>query len=58
MQLLIRVHVVFVVTVGEIYKTKMFGFQNTKITQQSKVEEKETEMKGTSIYSKLLMKGL
>ena len=32
--------------------------QNTKITQQSKVKEKEMERKGTSIYLKPLMKGL
>ena len=31
-QLLIREHVEFVVTSGQIYQTKTFGFQNTQIT--------------------------
>ena len=37
---------------------KTVGFQNKMITQQSKIEEIEMEMKGTSIYPKPLMKGL
>ena len=49
MHFLIRVHVEFVVTGGQIYPTKTVGFQNTKINQQSKIKEKEMEMKGTSI---------
>ena len=32
MQLLIRVHVEFVVTGGQIYQTKTNGFQNIKVT--------------------------
>ena len=35
---------------GQIYLTKTVGFQNTKITQQSKKEEKEVEMRGTLTY--------
>ena len=29
---------------------KTVGFQNTTITQQSKIEEKKIELRGTSIY--------
>ena len=45
MQLFKKVHIEFVVTGGQIYQTKNVGFQNTKITQQSKIKEKETEIK-------------
>ena len=58
MQLLIRVNLKFVMTGGQIYLTKTVSFQNTKITQQSKIKENKVEMKGTSIYLKLPMKGL
>ena len=42
---------------GQIYQTETVGFQSTKITQESKVEKKEMEMKETLIYSKPLMTG-
>ena len=58
MQLFIRVHVEFVVIDEKIYQTKTVGFQNTKILEQSKIEEKKLEMKGTLIHPKFLMKGL
>ena len=58
MQSFIRVHVEFVVTGGYIYQTKTVDFQNIRLNQQSSIEEKEMEMKGTSTYPKPLMKGL
>ena len=41
MQVLINVHVEFVLTGRHIYQTKAVGFENTKIIQQQQVEEKE-----------------
>ena len=58
MQVLIRVHIDYVVTGGQIYETKTVGLQNMRIDQQPKVEKKKMEMKGTSICPKHLMKGL
>ena len=57
MQLSIRVHVEFVVTSGQNYQMKTVGFYNTKITQQSKLEEKKMEMRGTSIHPTPQMRG-
>ena len=57
MQLSIRVHVGFVVTGGQIYLAKTVGFQNTKITQESKIVEKKMEMRGTSIHTLPQMRG-
>ena len=58
MQLFIRVHVEFVVTGGQINLSKTVGFQNTKITLQSKLEENNMKMRGTSIYLMPQMRGL
>ena len=56
MQVFIRVHVEFVVTVGQIYQAKTVGFQNTKIaTVKNKREENGNE--GISIYLMPLMRG-
>ena len=57
MQQSVRVHVEFVMTGEQIYLTKTVGFQNTKLTQQSMIEEKKIELRGTSIYLMLQMRG-
>ena len=49
-------HLEFVVNGGQIYLTKTVSFQYTTINKQSKIEEKEMEMKGTSTNPKPLTK--
>ena len=55
---IVRVHVVFVVTGEQINLTKIVGLQNTKISQQSTIEDKKMNMRGTSIYPMPSMRGL
>ena len=49
-------HLEFVANCGQIYLTKTVSFQYTTINKQSKIEEKEMEMKGTSTNPKHLTK--